>query len=100
MQAEQTVHLFHEEYDVERAPISADERIRGGIEEAEQEVTLHAEHAVMSKQTVPVERMRLVTKRVEEDQTFRDDIRRERIEIEPELADGQAQSHARTKSRS
>src|SRR5580704_13633993 len=62
-----------------------------GIEAAEQEVTLHAEHAVMSKQTVPVERMRLVTKRVEEDQTFRDDIRRERIEIEPELADGQAQ---------
>jgi hypothetical protein len=55
----------------------------------------------MSKETVPVERMRLVTKRVEQDQTFRDDIRRERIEIEPELsADGQAQSHPRTKPRS
>jgi uncharacterized protein (TIGR02271 family) len=99
--AEQTVHLFHEEYDVERAPINADERIRGGIEEAEQEITLHAEHGIMSKETVPVERMRLVTKRVEEDQTFRDDIRRERIEIEPELsADGQAQSHPRAKPRS
>ncbi len=98
--AEKTIHLFHEEYDVERAPIGADERIRGNIEEAEQEITLHAEHGVMSKETVPVERMRLVTKRVEEDQTFRDEIRRERIEIEPEpSATEQAQGNARSKPR-
>jgi uncharacterized protein (TIGR02271 family) len=98
--AEKTIHLFHEEYAVERSPIGADERIRGNIEEAEQEITLHAEHGIMSKETVPVERMRLVTKRVEEDQTFRDDIRRERIEIEPESSGtGQAQGHARTKPR-
>jgi hypothetical protein len=31
-----------------------------------------------------VERVRLLTRRVEEDKTYRDEIRRERIEIEPD----------------
>jgi uncharacterized protein (TIGR02271 family) len=81
---EQTVHVFHEEYDVERIPITADERIRGDIEEGEQEIILHEERAVMRKETVPVERVRLVARRVEEDKTYRDEVRRERIEIEPD----------------
>jgi uncharacterized protein (TIGR02271 family) len=81
---EQTVHVFHEEYDVERIPITADERIRGSIEEGEQEIILHEERAVMHKETVPVERVRLVARRIEEDKTYRDEIRRERIEIEPD----------------
>jgi uncharacterized protein (TIGR02271 family) len=81
---EQVVHVFHEEYDVERIPITADERIRGNIEEGEQEIILHEERAVMHKEVVPVERVRLRTMRVEEDKTYRDEIRRERIEIEPD----------------
>jgi uncharacterized protein (TIGR02271 family) len=81
---EQTVHVFHEEYDVERVPITADERQSGNIEEGEQEIILHEERAVMRKETVPVERVRLVAKRVEEDKTYRDEVRRERIEIEPD----------------
>jgi uncharacterized protein (TIGR02271 family) len=82
--AEKTVHLSHEEYDVERVPLSADQPIRDTVGEFEQEITLHGERGIMRKETVPVERVRLVTKNVEEDQTFRDEIRRERIEIEPE----------------
>jgi uncharacterized protein (TIGR02271 family) len=95
--AEQTVHLFHEEYDVESAPVDASERLAGDIEEGEQEIILHEERGIMSKETVPVERMRLVTKRVEEDKTFRDEIRRERIEIQPDQpsAGGQARNRPR-----
>jgi uncharacterized protein (TIGR02271 family) len=81
---EQTVHVFHEEYDVERIPITADEGIRGNIQEGEQEIILHEERAVMRKEVVPVERVRLLARRVEEDKTYRDEIRRERIEIEPD----------------
>jgi uncharacterized protein (TIGR02271 family) len=81
---EQTVHVFHEEYDVERIPITADERISGNISEGEQEIILHEERAVLRKEVIPVERVRLHAKRVEEDRTYRDEVRRERIEIEPD----------------
>jgi uncharacterized protein (TIGR02271 family) len=81
---EQTVHVFHEEYDVERVPISGQEPISGNLGEGEQEIILHEERIVMRKELVPVERVRLVARRVEEDRTFRDEIRRERIEIEPD----------------
>jgi uncharacterized protein (TIGR02271 family) len=83
---EQAVHIYHEEYDVERIPITADERISGNIAEGEQEIILHEERAVLRKEIVPVERVRLRTKRVEEDTTVRDELRRERIEIEPDQA--------------
>ncbi len=81
---EQTVRVFHEEYDVERIPISADERISGNIGEGEQDIILHEERATVHKEVVPVERVRLLTRRVEEDKTYRDEVRRERIEIEPD----------------
>jgi uncharacterized protein (TIGR02271 family) len=83
---EQAIHVFHEEYDVERIPITADERIRGNIEEGEQEIILHEERAVLRKEIVPVERVRIRAKRVEEDTTVHDQVRRERIEIEPDQA--------------
>jgi uncharacterized protein (TIGR02271 family) len=81
---EQAIHIFHEEYDVERIPITAEDRITGSIAEGEQEVVLHEERAVLRKEIVPVERVRLRTRRVEEDQTVHDSLRRERIEIEPD----------------
>jgi pentapeptide MXKDX repeat protein len=83
---EQAIHVFHEEYDVERIPITADERITGNIQEGEQEIILHEERAVLRKEVVPVERVRLRAKRVEEDTTVHDELRRERIEIEPDQA--------------
>jgi pentapeptide MXKDX repeat protein len=83
---DQAIHVFHEEYDVERIPITADERISGNIQEGEQEIILHEERAVLRKEVVPVERVRLRARRVEEDSTVHDELRRERIEIEPDQA--------------
>lgn len=83
---EQAIHVFHEEYDIERVPITAEERISGTISEGEQEIILHEERAVLRKEVVPVERVRLRARRVEEDSTVRDELRRERIEIEPDQA--------------
>ena len=83
---EQAVHIYHEEYDVERIPITAEDRISGNIAEGEQEIILHEERAVLRKEIVPVERVRLRAKRVDEDTTVRDELRRERIEIEPDQA--------------
>jgi uncharacterized protein (TIGR02271 family) len=80
---EQAVHVFHEEYDIERMPVDGGERTHN-FGEGEQEVILHEERAVLRKEIVPVERVRLHTRRVEEDKTIRDEIRRERIELEPE----------------
>ncbi len=81
---EQAVRVFHEEYEVERVPIPPDEQVRGVIAEGEQEVILHEERPVFRKEAVPVERVRLVVKRVEEDRTLRDEIRKERVEVEPD----------------
>jgi stress response protein YsnF len=81
---EQAVHVFHEEYEVEHIPITAEERARGPIAENDQELILHEQRAVFKKEAVPVERIRLVTKRVEEDRTFREELRKERIEVEPD----------------
>jgi uncharacterized protein (TIGR02271 family) len=81
---EQAVHVFHEEYDIERVPITTEERISGNISEGEQELILHEERAVFRKEVVPVERVRLRAKRIEEDTTVSDQLRRERIEVEPQ----------------
>lgn len=86
---EQAVHVFHEEYDIERIPVSGDESTHN-FEEGEQEIILHEERAVLRKEIVPVERVRLTAKKVEEDKTIRGEIRRERIEIEPEQSYAQS----------
>lgn len=84
---EQAVHVYHEEYDIERMPVSGEERTHS-FEEGEQEIILHEERAVLRKEVVPVERVRLTARRVDEDTTIKDEIRRERIEIEPERGIG------------
>jgi stress response protein YsnF len=97
---EQAVHVFHEEYEIERVPIGADERIPGVIGESVQEIVLHEERAVFRKEAVPVERIRLVVKRVSEDRTLRDEIRKERVEVEAEDGhEGQPAEAARQEGR-
>jgi uncharacterized protein (TIGR02271 family) len=81
---EQPVHLYREEFEIERIPISGDEKVSGNISEGVQEIVLHEERAVLRKELVPVERVRLRTKQVQQDSTVRDEIRRERIEVEPD----------------
>lgn len=81
---EQPVHLYREDFEIERIPISGDEPVSGKLEEGVQEIVLHEERVVLRKEMVPVERVRLRTKRTATDSTVRDEVRRERIEVEPD----------------
>jgi len=79
-----TVPVRHEEVKVTREPITDANRgdAMGGSElsEEEHEVTLHAEKPVVEKETVPVERVRLGTETVSEEQTVNETVRKEQIE--------------------
>ncbi|MFD6435445.1 PRC and DUF2382 domain-containing protein [Streptomyces venezuelae] len=77
-----SVPLSHEEVRVVREPIREGDGTRANIGEAEAEVTLHAEKAVVSKESVPVERVRLETERVTETQEVSDTVRKEQIEYD------------------
>ncbi len=81
-----TVPVSHEEVHLTREPITADDMRRQSrdarIEDGEVEVTLHAERAVVRKETVPVERVRLETERVTEQQEVSARVRKERVEYE------------------
>ncbi|ADJ49782.1 hypothetical protein AMES_7957 [Amycolatopsis mediterranei S699] len=75
-----TVPVRHEEVRVEREPIT---RADGTAEigEAEQDVILHAEKPVVRKETVPVERARLRTETVSDEQTVSGKVRKEQFEV-------------------
>ncbi|MEV5607379.1 PRC and DUF2382 domain-containing protein [Streptomyces sp. NPDC052225] len=77
-----SVPVSHEEVRVVREPIR-DGDVKGAkIGEAETEVTLHAERAVVRKETVPVERVRLETEKVTETKEVSDTVRKEKIEFD------------------
>ncbi|HEX9625284.1 MAG TPA: DUF2382 domain-containing protein [Streptosporangiaceae bacterium] len=78
---EQTVKVFHEEYEIERVPIAKDDQVGADLAEGVQEIILREARAIITKESVPVERVRLTAKKIEEDKTVRDELRRERIEI-------------------
>lgn len=79
-----TVPVTHEEVRIEREPITdanRDAALSGGdLTEEEHEVTLHAERPVVEKETVPVERVRLATETVTEDQQVNAQVAHEEIE--------------------
>ncbi|MFE6775142.1 PRC and DUF2382 domain-containing protein [Streptomyces sp. NPDC057702] len=81
-----TVPVSHEEVHLTREPITADDLRRqdrqARIEDGQLEVTLHEERAVVRKETVPVERVRLETERVTEQEEVSTQIRKERVEYE------------------
>ncbi|WP_375484771.1 DUF2382 domain-containing protein [uncultured Jatrophihabitans sp.] len=85
-----TVPVSHEELRVEREPITdgnvGNATSGADLSEEEHEVTLHAEQAVVSKETVPVERVRLGSETVTEEQTVTEQVSKEQID-EP-TADG------------
>ncbi|HEX4226684.1 MAG TPA: PRC and DUF2382 domain-containing protein [Pseudonocardiaceae bacterium] len=88
-QQQVTVPVSHEEVRVEREPIDATERGRlgdrsGKLADAEQEVVLHEEKPVVRTETVPVERVRVGTDTVTEDQTVGGEVHKERIDVEPD----------------
>jgi uncharacterized protein (TIGR02271 family) len=82
----QTVPVSHDEVHVVREPITDANRgaaLSGpAISEEEHEVVLNAETAVVAKETVPVERVRLDTTTVTEQETVSADVRKEQIELD------------------
>jgi uncharacterized protein (TIGR02271 family) len=85
-QVQTTVPVEREEVRVEREPITdanrGDALSGGDLTEEEHEVTLHSEEAVVDKQVVPKERIRLDKDVVTEERQVSEDVRREEVEIE------------------
>jgi uncharacterized protein (TIGR02271 family) len=76
-----TVPVSHEEVRIEREPITKGRGGKAEIGEDEQDVVLHAEKPVVNKETVAVERARLKTETVTEDQTVSGQVRKEQFEV-------------------
>lgn len=81
-----TVPVRHEEVRLEREPITGENReaaLSGPpIGEAEHEVVLHEDRPVVQTEAVPVERVRLSTDQVVEEEQVGGEIRKEQIELE------------------
>jgi len=82
----QTVPVSHEEVRVEREPIT-DANVGSALDgpaisEEEHEVTLHAERPVVEKEAVPVERVRLGTETVTEQQQVSETVRKEEVDTD------------------
>ena len=82
----ETVPVTREEVRVEREPIT-DANVGNALDgpaisEEEHEVTLHAERAVVEKEAVPVERVRLDKTTVTEQQQVTEGLRKEEIEVQ------------------
>jgi uncharacterized protein (TIGR02271 family) len=79
-----TVPVSHEEVTLHREPITnanrGDAMSGGDLSEEEHEVTLTAQRAVTSKETVPVERVRLGTETVTDQQQVDETVRKEVID--------------------
>ena len=85
----QTVPVQREEVRVEREPITdanRDAAMSGpDISEDEHEVVVHEERPVVQKETVPVERVRLDTETVTEQETVGEEVRKERVDVEGDV---------------
>ena len=83
------VPVTREEVRVTREPITEQERgkIRSGqrpgdIGEAEQEVVTYEERPVVTKETVPKEKIRLEKETVTDTETVEDQVRKEKVDVE------------------
>src|SRR4051794_9969584 len=99
----QTVPVSHEEVRIEREPVTEANMPSAtdgpAISEEEHEVVLHAEQPVVQKEAVPVERVRLDTETVTEQQEVTDEVRKEQIETDGDVYPGTDQSRTdRTRS--
>lgn len=81
-----TIPVSHEELRIEREPVTEANRDAATsgpeISEDEHEVTLHAERPVVEKEAVPVERVKLDTETVTDQETVSGDVRKEQIGFE------------------
>ncbi|MEV4534420.1 PRC and DUF2382 domain-containing protein [Asanoa sp. NPDC049518] len=79
-QQQMTVPVSHEEVRLVREPITGTTASAAELIDAELDVELFAERAVISKETIPVERVRMVKETVTEQQTVSGEVRKEHIE--------------------
>jgi uncharacterized protein (TIGR02271 family) len=90
----QTVPVSREEVRLEREPITDANRGQAldgpAISEEEHEVTLYAEHPVVAKETVPVERVRLGKDSVTDEHQVDETVRKEQIDLESDGHPGTA----------
>jgi uncharacterized protein (TIGR02271 family) len=89
---QETVPVRHEEVRVEREPITDANRGAAedgpAISEEEHEVTLRAERPVVTTETEAVERVRLGTETVREQETVSGEVRKEQIELDDDSGNG------------
>jgi uncharacterized protein (TIGR02271 family) len=82
----ETVPVSREEVRVEREPITdanvGDAMEGPAISEGEHEVTLHAERPVVDKEAVPVERVRLDTETVTDQEQVSETVRKEQVDAD------------------
>ncbi|WP_285032198.1 PRC and DUF2382 domain-containing protein [Mycolicibacterium sp. lyk4-40-TYG-92] len=77
------VPVTHEEVRVERAAITDPAQVRDSrLADDQREVTLHEDKVVVSKESVPVERVRLAVDEVTENKQVTENVRREEINAE------------------
>src|SRR5829696_4798066 len=90
-QRQMTVPVQRETVRVEREPITDANRAQATsgpeLSEADHEVTLHEEQPVVSKKTVPKERVKLEKETVTDSETVTGDVRKERIDVEGDVKD-------------
>ncbi|WP_165966915.1 PRC and DUF2382 domain-containing protein [Actinomadura sp. 7K507] len=79
---ERTIPVSHEEIKIDREPI-ADGRPSAEVTVSEEdlEIILYEERPVVAKEAVPVERVRIRTEQVQDEQTVRGELRKERVEV-------------------
>jgi uncharacterized protein (TIGR02271 family) len=83
------VPVSHEEVRVERTPITDPAQVRDTrLGDEQREVTLHEDKVVVSKESVPVERVRLAVDEITENKQITENVRREEIN-----ADGVERRH-------
>jgi uncharacterized protein (TIGR02271 family) len=91
-QQQVTVPVTREEVRVEREPITeanVGQALSGPeITESEHEVVTHEERPIVTKETVPKERVRLETETVTDQETITEEVRKERIDVDDDDASG------------
>lgn len=77
-----TVPVTREEVRVVREPVAPGETFDASIGDAQTDVVLTEERIVVSKETVPVERIRLETETVTDQQNVTESVRKEQVEFD------------------
>ncbi|WP_433329559.1 DUF2382 domain-containing protein [Spirillospora sp. CA-294931] len=97
---EQTVACMSEDYEVIREPIKDGRPATHEMVQDEQEMILHRERLIVTKVSIPVERVRLRRKMTETHEKVRETLAKERIEVDKVDIPSQPSSQARTRGSS